>query len=241
MNRSDIFQILKKTLKARGVTYAHLAKHLKMSESGVKKIFLAKDLPLGRLLEISAWLGVSASDLVRMMENQEIEEVDLTPMQQDAFLKDPLLFRIYWRLSVENETPERIRIGEKLSPTDLQKKFLRLERLELARIDADGRVKARHQGLFRWATGNALVDQLNHDWSKKTLDAALSETPQTFQRLSALHLTPETLAELLRRLKETVDEFARKAKQEKLIKKEKQLIPYRLLVAGAPGGFIDDV
>ena len=102
-------------------------------------------------------------------------------------------------------------------------------------------MRARHQGLFRWATGNALVDQLNKDWSRKTLDAALTGEPLTLQRLSALNLSGESLSDLLRQLQNTVDEFARKAKQEKLTKKETELKPYRLLIAGAPGRFIDDV
>ena len=75
MAKTDVFQILKRTLRAKGVTYRDLAKHLGLSESGVKKMFLAKDLPLGRLIEIAEWLGVSAADLVRLMENEEIAEV----------------------------------------------------------------------------------------------------------------------------------------------------------------------
>lgn len=240
MAKPDVFKVLKKTLKARGVTYADLAAHLGLSESGVKKMFLAKDLPLGRLLEISAWLGVSAADLVRAMENQEIEDVELTSAQQDALIKDPLLFRIYWRISVENESAERIRAGEKLSAAELNKKLLRLQRLDLALVEADGRVRARHQGLFRWTEG-PLVDQINRDWSRRTLDGALARTSETLHRLSTLSLTPESLTDLRRQLQATVDEFARRSKQEKLTKKESALKPYRLLVAGAPGRFIDDV
>lgn len=241
MAKTDVFHIIKKTLRARGATYADLAKHLKMSESGVKKMFRAKDLPLGRLIDISSWLGVSAADLVRLMERQNIEEIELTPAQQDSLLKDPQLFRVYWRLSVENETPDQIRAGEKLTAIELQKKLLRLERLDLARIEAGGRVRARHQGLFRWATGNPLVDRLNRDWSRNTLDAALAGGPFTLHRLSALSLTRDSLTDLLRQLQNTVDEFARKAKQEKLTTKDADQTPYRLLIAGTPGRFIDDV
>lgn len=241
MAKTDVFKVLKKTLRAKGVTYRDLARHLGMSESGVKKMFLAKDLPLGRLLEISEWLGVSAADLVRLMEREEIAEVELTPAQQEGLLKDPLLFRVYWRLSVDGESDERIRAAEKMTAAELQRKFLRLQRLELAVVDSAGRARARHRGLFRWTAG-PLVDALNRDWSRKTLDAALARKGDgALHRLTALRMSDETRADLARALHAVADEFARRSQREQLTRKESELKDVRLLIATAAGRFIDEV
>jgi transcriptional regulator with XRE-family HTH domain len=239
--RPDVFPTLKAALRARGVTYRDLAAHLGMSESGVKKMLTAKDFPLGRLLEICEWLGVSAAEMVKLVERPEIREVELSAAQQDALVKDPVLFRVYWRLSVENETPERIRDAEGLAAVELRRRLARLERLDLVTSAPSGRVRPRHQGLFRWAQGNPLVDRLNRDWSRTTLDAALAAATRDdgMQRLSYLRLAPETLADLLRALGATVDEFARRAKREELTRRPADLRPFRLLVAGATGRFVD--
>lgn len=239
MARPDLFRVLKQALKAHGVTYADLAQHLGMSESGVKKMLTSKDLSLSRLLEICEWLGVSAADLVTLMEKQPIRQVDLTPAQQESLLSDSVLFRIYWRLSVENESPETIRAAEKLTSAELQRKILRLERLDLVSIKSDGRVLPRHQGLFRWSEGNPLIDKINRDWSRQVLNDALKGGDGFFQRLTFLRLSAESSTDLLRALQETVDEFARRSRREEITRRASDLKPCRLLVAAAPGRFID--
>ncbi len=56
--------ILKRTLKERGLTYRQLGKGIGLSESGVKKIFLARDGSFQRLAEICRYVGLSLSEIV---------------------------------------------------------------------------------------------------------------------------------------------------------------------------------
>jgi len=47
--RTQIVAELKRALRARGLTYAQVAKHLQLSEASVKRLFAAGDLSLERL------------------------------------------------------------------------------------------------------------------------------------------------------------------------------------------------
>lgn len=239
MARADAFGVLKQALKAQGMTYRDLAQHLGLSESGVKKMLTGKDLPLRRLMEICQWLGISAADVVGLMEKHPIRKIELTKAQEEGLRGDSMLFRIYWRLSVEGERPDQIRAAEKLTAAEFQRRILRLERLDLVSAKPDGRVLPRHQGLFRWSEGNPLVDQLNRDWSRQTLNDALKDGEEGAQRLASLKLSAESAADLRRALQETVDEFARRSRREEITRRAQDLKPFRLLVAVAPGRFID--
>ncbi|MBX2988372.1 MAG: helix-turn-helix transcriptional regulator [Bdellovibrionaceae bacterium] len=231
---------LKRALKSKGVTYKELAEELGLSESGVKKMLTAKDLSLSRLMEICDWLGVPASDLVRLAEKEDIREVELSDEQSRALAADPLLFRLFWRL-LEQEGLLAVARAEGLTAAQMKKHLLKLESLELLRVNADGRVRLRHRGLYRWKPGNPLVDRLNREWSRLTLDRVLKAPPTALSvhRLSALKLTEGSIRELIQGMNELADEFARRARREELIWPAARLKFFGLLLAGIDKRFID--
>ena len=63
-----VFEALKMHLKARGMTYADVAKALKISEATVKRIFASKNCTLERLDEICQLVQVDLAELARGME-----------------------------------------------------------------------------------------------------------------------------------------------------------------------------
>jgi len=48
----DLVAALKTELKAAGITYADLAKHLGMAESSIKRVFAKADMSLSRIDEV---------------------------------------------------------------------------------------------------------------------------------------------------------------------------------------------
>ena len=51
-NRGALVEELKRTLKARGITYARVADGLQLSETSVKRMFSKQDFTLQRLDEV---------------------------------------------------------------------------------------------------------------------------------------------------------------------------------------------
>src|SRR5262245_24995659 len=91
LDRARLFDALKRLLRARKVTYAELGRRLRLSESGVKKIFSGEDCSLVRLGQMADAVGFSLGELFEAGARPAIEHVALTHVQQAALLASPLL------------------------------------------------------------------------------------------------------------------------------------------------------
>src|SRR6185369_16059177 len=97
---NQVLGAVKQALRARGVTYRQLGKLVKMSESGVKKLFATGDCSLGRLLEICEAVGVSLEDVAR--EAPRRDPVSFSATQEAFFLANPQCFYFLWDLMTHN-------------------------------------------------------------------------------------------------------------------------------------------
>src|SRR6266536_3771891 len=61
---------LKQVLKSRSVTYAEIARRLRMSEASIKRVFAKQTFTLDRLDNICGILGIAITDLAKMVEHE---------------------------------------------------------------------------------------------------------------------------------------------------------------------------
>src|SRR5438309_238374 len=95
---------LKRRLKARGVTYAQLAKELGLSEASVKRIFAAGTLTLDRVARILAVLGITFQELARDIEPAgRLDEAGVAQLEK----KVARLLAEYDALDNRSETPRQ--------------------------------------------------------------------------------------------------------------------------------------
>jgi predicted transcriptional regulator len=66
-----LVDVLKRELRARGVTYAQVARNLKLSEASVKRMFSKRDFTLKRLDRICELARSEFSDLARILHEEE--------------------------------------------------------------------------------------------------------------------------------------------------------------------------
>src|SRR5260221_4359580 len=85
---------LKNVLRARGVTYAKLAKALGLSEATVKRIFAARSFTLERLDQICAFLAIEISDLAKMVAQEGASPERLSFDQEKILVSDPKLLLV---------------------------------------------------------------------------------------------------------------------------------------------------
>src|SRR4051812_24387207 len=103
-NRHDFEEIsglLKRLLKERRITYRDLAKTLKISESSVKKLFIAKDCSFARLNDICSTIGVDLGDLLKTAKEYPLKKFRFTEEQEQFLMQNPKCFHIYVKLVVE--------------------------------------------------------------------------------------------------------------------------------------------
>jgi len=239
MNHQIVLEALKKTLKNKKMSYKVLADEIGMSESGLKKLLNAKDISLNRLSQITNALGVSLADLMDLAHEEDVKSIRLSKNQEKALLADNTLLRVLWRMTVENKNEaETIKI-EKITRKTLTSSLLKLENLDLIRPIKSGKVVSVHNEIYRWANEGKLVQKINQDWSITTLNKTLKNLDQSFHQLSFLQLSSKSKKQLMARLQELADEFARTARRDKMKLANKDLLPVSLLIAAAPTGPLD--
>jgi transcriptional regulator with XRE-family HTH domain len=134
MNRL-IFDALKRTLKARGLTYRDLAERMGVSESTVKRIFHERNCKLDRLIDICDAAGVDLENVLGAMNRGPGPANQIAPEIERRLAGHPSLLFVFIMLS-EKFTPEGIMLSQGLSEASM---FLYLRDLEALRLVALGR------------------------------------------------------------------------------------------------------
>ena len=67
---------LKRVLKERGITYAGIAEHLRLSQASVKRLFSSQDFSLSRIDQICELAGIELTDLVARLREGRARDSD---------------------------------------------------------------------------------------------------------------------------------------------------------------------
>ncbi|MBW8907636.1 MAG: helix-turn-helix transcriptional regulator [Mesorhizobium sp.] len=130
-----IFEALKRTLKAKGLTYRMLAERMGVSEPTVKRIFHEQNCKLDRLMEICAAAEVELENVLGAMNRGPGPANRVGPEIEHRLAARPALLFIFVMLS-EKFTPEGIMRSQGLSEASM---FLYLRDLEELGLIALGR------------------------------------------------------------------------------------------------------
>lgn len=239
MVNQEIMMTIKSHLKAKGITYQDLAAEIGMSESGIKKLFTAKDISLKRLGQIADIIDVSLANIFQSVEDQEIKNIKFSLTQEDTLCKNPLLFKFFWFLVVDELSIDEIRKQEKLSQEQVDRFLIKLERMDLIRLGKSKRVLSTHKGLLRWSSEGPLMKKINQEWSETLLKKVLQKsTDDPLHRLSYLKLSRESQEEFYHRINVLLNEFARVSHREKSVLHKRNLLPISILMAVAKSRFV---
>jgi len=136
-----IVQVLKRSLKTKGLTYKDIAKRVGLSEASVKRVFAANTFTLQRLESICMAIGISMAELVRLAsETHESGSRFLSLEQEQLLAGDEKLFACFYLLLNGRSSPE---IMERMTLNDreLRKFYVALDAAKL--IELQPRLKAR--------------------------------------------------------------------------------------------------
>lgn len=210
-----VMENLKSILKKQKITYRDLAVQLKLSESGVKKIFTAQDGSLQRLVEIAQIAGVSLVDLLEGTA-EPMRTISYSENQQELFLSEPLLFKFYWLLVYERDSLEEAERKLKLSRKESFPLLRKMDLFKLLQLLPEGRVRVPPVRQVRWLAQGPLVKKLYRNWSEKlvhqTVDSVDDSNTQFILRY--FKVTTSTYRDLIKAHQELEMEFVRRATQD---------------------------
>ncbi|MEW6165628.1 MAG: helix-turn-helix transcriptional regulator [Pseudomonadota bacterium] len=165
---ADLIAHLKTELKAAGITYAHLARHLGMAESSVKRMFSKSgDMPVSRIDDICRAINMDFADLARRVADTQPLMLELTQEQEKAVVADRTLLVV--AICVISQVPaEEILATYELSEAQLVRALTRLDRIGIIELRPGNRYRLKVAKGFRWLPHGPVMEffrkELLHDY-----------------------------------------------------------------------------
>ena len=145
----DLVNALKAELRRAGMTYAELARRLGMAESSIKRIFSRADMPLSRIDQVLAVLGLDFADLAARLLRTAPQRKELTLQQEKAVVADRRLLLV--AICVLSQwTFEQIVATYRLSDAECVARLLALDKLGVIELRPHNRYRLKLDKTFRW-------------------------------------------------------------------------------------------
>ncbi len=203
---SALIEVLKRELRSRGVTYAHVAAHLGLSEASVKRMFSRKEFTLKRIDAVCRLANMEFSELVRELHHDEVRISELTYQQEKEIVSDKKLFLVAVCV-LNHATFEQVIATYDISPAECTRLLLRLDRLKFIELQPNNRIRLRVSRTFAWLPDGPIQrffkDQAHHEFFRSRFDGS-----GEFMLVVNGMLAKSSSAHIVRRLKRLATEFS---------------------------------
>lgn len=156
MNQTNqIYDELKRLLKAAGLTYTDVAAHLEVSSASVKRLFADQTMSLQRIESIAELLGLTLGEIVKSAESRD-EQINVLTTSQEQALVDDIRLLIVGICVTNRWTFETILDHYTITEPELIQLMVRLDRLDIIELLPGNRYRLRVSRNFRWLTNGPL-------------------------------------------------------------------------------------
>ncbi|MFL5814524.1 MAG: helix-turn-helix domain-containing protein [Bdellovibrionia bacterium] len=197
-----ILQALKKTIRARGSTYADLAKKMGVSEVTIKRLFSIDHVSMKHLLSVCDILNVSLLDLAVIARDASHSEYILNEAQDRFFAASPRHYAIFidlYRRKPASEVKKYWGLNDRTFFNVLRD----LEKLELLDVLPKNNYRFKMSGPVRVPKQGKLIKLFfTHNIEFLEHVQAHADQPECFLQTSEVLLSKEHSGKLLNELKE---------------------------------------
>lgn len=230
----QIVSVLKKTVRAQGLTYNDLAKKLGTSEVTVKRLFTGQRLTIERLEKVAAILGLT---LTQVMEQAALEAEErgnrLTYEQERRLADDPKLLALFYLVATHLPF-EKILKGYQFEKPELTKYLIQLDKLGILELHAEHRYKMNVTVNVRWLEDGPLIREYAELMKTEFMDYPFTE-PGELVKLEHGYLSETSHAVFIAGIKRLLTELKQLSDiEEATVKKARRM---SLLVAFRPWTF----
>ena len=201
-----LVEVLKRELKARGVKYAALARHLRLSEASVKRMFSRRDFTLRRLDDICGYAQIDFTELARALARQETLISRLTLEQEQEIVSDRKLFLVAV-CALNHVTYEQILERYDIPPAECVRLLTRLDRLKFIELQAGNRIRLLVSRAFSWLPDGPIQRFFNEQAHNEFFRSRFDRADEFLVVVNGM-LSKASSAALLDRLKRIAREFS---------------------------------
>jgi len=231
---SRFVDALKKSVRARGLTYAELARRLRLSEASVKRMFSRGSFTLARIEEVLAAVDLDLYEVARMSRGASAGAAQLTHAQELGLARDERLLAVFWLL-LNGWRFDEIVGAFAITRTELTVVFARLEKLKLIEWGPRERARLLVPRDFVWRPGGPAKKAYGRRAMGEFLEARF-DAPLEMLRFESRELSLESAGLLRQRLEKLVAEFNQVAEADSALPSGRR-IGVALLAACRPWEF----
>ena len=231
---SRFVEALKRSVRARGLTYAELARRLQLSEASVKRMFSRGTFTLARIEEVLAAVDLELYEVARMTRGEGGGAAQLTYEQELGLAKDERLLAVFW-LVLNGWSFEEIVEGFRVTRTELTIAFARMEKLKLIEWGPRERARLLVPRDFVWRPGGPAKKAYARRAVAEFLEARF-DAPLELLRFESRELSAESAATLKRKLERLIAEFSECAEADSALPPSRR-VPVALLAGCRPWEF----
>ena len=151
----NLIAVLKKLLRANGVTYAAIAKQLNLSETSVKRLFSNHNFSLDRIEQICSMMNMDFVDLLRLYDDSQQKLSSLSEQQELELVSDIKLLLVAVCVQ-QSWTFEEIVAHYQISDSECIGYLIKLDRLGLIELLPNNRIRKMVAQQFKWLPNGSI-------------------------------------------------------------------------------------
>jgi predicted transcriptional regulator len=203
---AGLVEVLKRELRSRGITYAHVARELRLSEASVKRMFSRRNFSLKRLDQVCQLANSEFSDIARALHQEESLISRLSHEQEQEIVSNPKLFLVAV-CALNHVGFDQIVATYDISRPECIQLLARLDRLGFIRLLPNNRIRLLVSLDFSWLPDGPIQrffkQQAHNEYFRSRFDR-----PDEFMVVVNGMLSRASSAAILTRLKRIAREFS---------------------------------
>jgi transcriptional regulator with XRE-family HTH domain len=202
---SALVDALKRELKARGITYARVAKEVRMSEASIKRMFSQKNFTLARLDQICQVARLEVTDLLRQADRGEDLLSQLTYEQETHIAADTRLLLVAI-CALNHWTLAQILATYEISKAECIKLLAQLDRLGIIRLLPNNKIRPLVTRAFSWLPDGPIQRYFNSQVQENFFRSSFDRPGELLLLVNGM-LSKASAASMISRLHHVAQEF----------------------------------
>lgn len=200
-----VVDALKRALKSRKLTYAHVAKELQMSEASVKRMFSSQHFTLERFEQICQLAGLGLTELAREVDSEKNYIVHLTLEQEREVIGNTRLF-LMAVCALNHMTLDQIVEAYDIPKPECIQLLLKLDRIKFLELMPNNRIKLKVSPNFSWLPNGPILQYFMTKAHQEYFRHRFDGPGDTVIVMNAM-LSPASSAQVIMKLRKLALEF----------------------------------
>ena len=201
-----VVEALKRALRAQKLTYAHVARELKMSEASVKRMFASNHFTLHRFEQVCEIAGLGLTQLAREADSEKNYISQLAVEQERELVGNPKLFLVAV-CALNHMSLEQILAAYDIPKSECIQLLLKLDRIKFLDLMPNNRIRLKVTSTFTWLPNGPILQYFMtralHEYFRFRFDG-----PNEMIMVVNAMLSPASSAQFVAKLRKLANEFS---------------------------------